>query len=325
MRLEPSLEQVAVGDTVRDYLEKRVPIPTLRQQLASPSSTAKIPDNVWREMCDLGWFALGLPEAHGGAGLGLSEEAALFRELGRHATPGSFVATTIGGRIAAAAGDENLREAICEGGVMVGLSVGEWLADATPGNLTLSLSANGATLHRVLEIETVGSLDPFVHLSRATVSAPICVSSNPLVISRARVLVAAQLLGVIEGARDMSSQYAVVRTQFGVPIGTFQAVKHRCADMAIAAYSCTAQTFAAAQVVEKEAVDAPVQAAAAFILAARGAQRSTADNIQNHGAIGFTWEHDAHLYLKRARTLALMCGGVNGSVDVILNETRHLL
>jgi alkylation response protein AidB-like acyl-CoA dehydrogenase len=121
----------------------------------------------------------------------------------------------------------------------------------------------------------------------------------------------------------MSAGYARTRFQFGKPIGAFQAVKHRCADMAIAAYATTGQIFQAALLVDARTEDAAFHAAAAYLLAVAGAKESTAANIQNHGGIGFTWEHDAHLFLKRAFALEHVLGGPRGACDAVLAPARH--
>jgi len=141
--------------------------------------------------------------------------------------------------------------------------------------------------------------------------------------NRARVLVAAEQLGIIEAVRDMSAAYAQVRTQFGKPIGSFQAVKHRCADMAVAAYATIGEVFQAALLVDAGTEDAGFHAATAYVLATNGAKVSTADNIQNHGGIGFTWEQDSHLFLKRALLLEHILGEQRRAYDAILAPKRH--
>jgi alkylation response protein AidB-like acyl-CoA dehydrogenase len=119
----------------------------------------------------------------------------------------------------------------------------------------------------------------------------------------AAVLVAAEAVGVAERALEMSVAHAKVRQQFGRPIGSFQAVKHRCADMAVRAeVARSVTTFAAAALAAGEA-DAPHHAHVAKALAVDAALANAADNVQNHGGMGYTWEGDAHLYLKRAWVL----------------------
>jgi len=122
----------------------------------------------------------------------------------------------------------------------------------------------------------------------------------------ASILVAAMLSGICEATRDQSAGYARVRTQFDVPIGSFQAVKHRCADSAVRAEAAVQVVSLAALTLEDGRADAPLLWAAARSVSADSALRNAADNIQDHGGIGYTGEHDAHLYLKRAQVLADM-------------------
>jgi alkylation response protein AidB-like acyl-CoA dehydrogenase len=112
--------------------------------------------------------------------------------------------------------------------------------------------------------------------------------------------------------------------QFGKPIGTFQAVKHRCADMAMRSHAATAQTMFAAFHVERRAGDAAFQAAAAVLVANKAANLNAADNVQNHGAIGFTVEHDAGLFARRAHMLEYAIGGQAAACPVVLAPERHL-
>jgi hypothetical protein len=136
------------------------------------------------------------------------------------------------------------------------------------------------------------------------------IDGGPLapVASLGRVLVATMLVGIAEQTRDMSVEYAKTRVQYGKPIGAFQAVKHRCADMAIRAQGAWDLTAVAALRLDTADDRAAPTAAAAKTVAVSAAITNAADNIQNHGAIGFTAEHEAHRYLKRARLLEPLCG-----------------
>ncbi len=114
------------------------------------------------------------------------------------------------------------------------------------------------------------------------------------------VLAAAEAVGVAERTLEASVEYAKVRQQFGKPIGSFQAVKHRCADMAVRVEAARASTFWAAVALRDGLEDAGRQVHVAKTLAVSAAIANASDNIQNHGGMGYTWEADAHLYLKRA-------------------------
>jgi alkylation response protein AidB-like acyl-CoA dehydrogenase len=138
----------------------------------------------------------------------------------------------------------------------------------------------------------------------------------------ATVLVAAEAVGVAERTLEMSVEYAKVRQQFGKPIGTFQAIKHRCADMATRTEVARAVvTFAAVAVADDEP-DADFHVHSAKALAADAAIENATDNVQNHGGMGYTWESDAHLYLKRARVLEHLCGSRIAHLDALAAPWR---
>ncbi|HZS16168.1 MAG TPA: acyl-CoA dehydrogenase family protein [Candidatus Dormibacteraeota bacterium] len=120
-------------------------------------------------------------------------------------------------------------------------------------------------------------------------------------IDRALVAISAELCGVAQRAMEMSVEYAKTRQQFGRPIGSYQAVSHKCADMLVAVESAKSLTYHAAWAVDNDVPEAPMAAAMAKAYASDAARKVTGDAIQVHGGIGFTWEHDMHLYFKRAK------------------------
>jgi alkylation response protein AidB-like acyl-CoA dehydrogenase len=125
---------------------------------------------------------------------------------------------------------------------------------------------------------------------------------------RANVLVAGAMCGVASATTAASVEYAKNRTQIGQPIGSFQAVKNRCAEMAVRAETVLSQTTYAGTVCDEGGPDAELQAAAARLIASTAAGENSADNIQSHGGIGFTDECDAHLYLQRWRAPESLLG-----------------
>jgi alkylation response protein AidB-like acyl-CoA dehydrogenase len=258
----------------------------------------------------------------------LAEEALLFREIGRGLGPGPFLATCLGARVAAGAGSAELCASILRGGTVVGLAelpVGVNLADplttdvdlydAVDVDLVLAVTPAAAALFEaraLRSVESVECIDPSTRtgtarLDEARAVAAVTVDSD-LVFLRGVVLSAAMLSGVAEAVRDMAAEHARSRIQFGKPIGVHQAVKHSCTNMALRAEAATCQTFLAAMTVEKGLPDAAFQASSAKIVATEAALHSARDNIQLHGGMGFTWEHDAHLMLKRAHVLSQIFG-----------------
>ncbi|MFI9187789.1 acyl-CoA dehydrogenase family protein [Streptomyces californicus] len=267
---------------------------------------------LWRELGAAGFFALRLPEEDGGVGLGLPEAVLLFEEAGRALLPGPLVATHLAaGRVKGAA----------EGAAVVTAADGDrpvaHLADAD-AVLAGGGPLDGEALRAfVAAARPVRSMDPLtpLHLpppepvaggpgrvavasggvAGRAVSAP---GRAPAYAGRLRyeaaLLSAAEQLGSAARTTDMAVQHARERQQFGAPIGSFQAVKHLCADMLARTEPARAAVYAAAVTGD------PLEIAAAKLLADEAAVRNARDCLQIHGGMGFTWEADVHLHLKRA-------------------------
>jgi hypothetical protein len=168
-------------------------------------------------------------------------------------------------------------------------------------------------------------IDPTRRLARVRFerAASVPVGADAASVRRwATVLAAAEAAGVAERALEMSVEYAKVREQFGRPIGSFQAIKHRCADMAVRAEVARSAVTYAAVAIEEARDDAPLAVHIAKSLATEAAITNAAENIQNHGGIGYTWEADAHLYLKRARLLEHVLGTRLEHLDAIAAPWR---
>jgi alkylation response protein AidB-like acyl-CoA dehydrogenase len=319
MDLLPNADQAEITSSVDAFLTAEFPRATVRELIAS---TDPVDRERWKRCAGLGWFGLGLPEEDGGVGYGVTEEALLFREIGRHLTPGPLLATVLGARVAAAAGATRAAAEILDGHSVVGLAEpagtdgSARVLDGVSADLVLLLGPDGATLTERAGWATltpVGCVDPASRLAHgrpgaAAVVARVETEKAAAIRERGVVLTAAMLVGLIEATRDMSTRYACQREQFGRPIGTFQAVKHRCADMAVRAEAAYSLTVLAALLVDRGHPDAALHVAAAKALTGVHAVANAADNIQNHGGIGVTAEHDAHLYLKRAHVLATLFG-----------------
>ena len=177
-------------------------------------------------------------------------------------------------------------------------------------------------------VESRPSMDPTRSLAdvRLHGARAVSLSANPDVVSRLRregtVLACAEAVGAIQRTVEMSVEYGKVRHQFGRPIGSFQAVKHRCSDMAVRAEVARSATIYATVSVRDAAVDAAFQASVAKVLCADAYIRNAADNVQNHGGMGFTWECDAHLFVKRARSFDQTLGARARHLDGIVERFR---
>ncbi len=283
-------EETAVRDAIRGVLAERLPLARVR---AVAQTEPGIDEALWREAGGLGWFGLGLPEAAGGAGYGAAEEMLLFVELGRGLTPGPWLGTVVAAHALAAGAF-----------LVLGSGAARYLPAATHG----------------LAVEGRPSIDPTRRLGDVRfsgIAAPPLAGDAATLRTLATLLAAAEAVGVAERTLEDSVEYAKVRQQFGRPIGSFQAVKHRSADMAVrveVARSLT--TFAAVALAEGEET-APRHVVAAKVLATDAALANAADNVQNHGGMGFTWEADAHLYLKRAWLLEHALGTRAAHLDAL--------
>ena len=303
------------------------------------------PDDVWKAAADLGWLGLALSEEHGGSGFGLSELAVVLEAQGRELSPGPFLPTVAASLVIDRCGSETLRTELLPG-----------LADGTTvGALGLSGSAVvGSDLDVTGEIPAVlGAPDADVLvliagddvvIVDATSDGVTVTALEPLDTSRSvgsvalrgvtvaedrvlrgaarrartvfRILASAEAVGVAWASLEMAVEYAKVREQFGRTIGTFQAVKHHAANMLVDAEQTTAAVWDAARADDLDSAWFPAAVAASHAI--RAQVFNAQNNIQLHGGIGFTWEHDAHLYLRRARTLAALIGdGADPLLDVV--------
>ncbi|MGQ4377841.1 acyl-CoA dehydrogenase family protein [Streptomyces sp. SAS_267] len=257
---------------------------------------------LWHELGAAGFFALRLPEAEGGVGQGLPEAVLAFEEAGRVLLPGPLIATHLAaGTVAgAAAGDVVVTSA--DGGLV------EWLeeADVVRGDVT------GA--------EPMVPVDPLTPLHRLPVTDGRPPGGGVLGAARtpdgllASLFTAAEQLGSAARTCESAVQHARTREQFGQPIGAFQAVQHLCAGMLARVEVARAAVYAASVTAD------PVDIAAARLLADRAAVRGARDCLQVHGGMGFTWESDVHLHLKRAWTRTHRTGGATRSEEELADD-----
>lgn len=254
---------------------------------------------LWAELGAAGFFALRLPEAAGGVGLGLPESVLLFEELGRALLPGPLAAT----ELAAAA-----VEGAAHGEAVVALAeAGQPVAHLADADALLVLTGDrprlltGGALRRVRDgARPVRSLDPGTPLWRPADLTAHADEGEPVSGGGARLrregalLTAAEQLGSAARSLEDAVQHARDREQFGAPIGSFQAVKHLCAEMLVRVGTARAAVYAAAVTGD------PAEIAGAKLLADEAAVRNARDCLQVRGGMGFTWEADVHLRLKRA-------------------------
>jgi alkylation response protein AidB-like acyl-CoA dehydrogenase len=265
-----------------------------------------------RQLGALGWYALALPEELGGSGLSAVEHALFFRELGRQCGPLDVLVQALA---ANAAADAGLRAALVAGEVAVVLAEpdGETvrLLGAAGADLALRVGPTGASLHDIsgLQVEARPGLDPATSMAILPELPPaLAERSGGAVWELGQLGAAAMLVGLAEAALGQIVDYAKVRETFGRKIGSYQAVRHPCADMALRVEGARCQLWYAAASLKGARADAQAHLDAAKHLANEAALANDDSNIQLHGGIGVTDEHDAHLLLKRSLLLGRLFG-----------------
>jgi alkylation response protein AidB-like acyl-CoA dehydrogenase len=259
----------------------------------------------------LGWLGLAIPEELGGAGFSLLEEVLLHRELGRHLMSPALLAGALAVHAALALDQPDLARRLMSGEARACLAQplrgDHILYDAAASDWLLVWGAQEITclpMHQATSIQPGRGIDRSVTLHRAVLAPPNqSAPTGAELRRRGELLVAAQLLGIAEAALDLAVDYAKLREQFGQPIGAFQAIKHRCADMAVRVRTLRPLVLMAALAERGGHADAAELIASARLLASRHALDNAAAGIQIHGAMGFTAECDAHRFLLRAHLL----------------------
>ena len=331
-------EHRALAQTVAGLLTKHESRAAARNLLAADADARPA---FWAELSGLGLLGLHIAEEHGGSGFGLAETLIVAEQMGRHLAPGPFVPTVITSAVLAAAGPDELRKrllpGLADGSVIGAAALGGEVrhADgAATGEAGVVISGHLADVllvpagDDVLVIETSAggvraevpaNLDQSRRAARVRLdAAPATVlpGARGLLTGVARAVLAAEAAGVAGETTQQAAEYAKVRQQFGRPIATFQAVKHHCANMLVAAELATAAAWDAGRAGLGGGDQLSYTAAIAAALAVPAAASNASLNIQVHGGIGFTWEHDAHLYLRRAAAIAAVVDAEQAAVEV---------
>ena len=329
MGLPISTEHIELADSVRNVLSERGAIGAARTTIDSGKTSVPF----WRDLVSLGWLGLHLPEQYGGQGFGTAELAVVLEELGRAVAPGGFLPTVIASELVRLTGTDEQRAALlpelCAGEVTAAVGFGgeltvdsdgavsgaggALLGGGSAGIFVLRSDADVVLVRRGpgVEVEVVGGIDgtrPAVRVSCSAASA-VAVLPNAFDTLRAvaQTFAAAEAAGGARACTEAAVEYAKTRSQFGRTIGSFQAVKHLCANMFVDTEVATAAAWDASRA-DLASAEGRFAAAVAADQATGAFARSAQRNIQVHGGIGFTWEHDAHLFLRRAYLLQAMFG-----------------
>jgi alkylation response protein AidB-like acyl-CoA dehydrogenase len=304
---------------------------TARELLASRSSLAKVREAaegksydpaLWTELVELGWPGIAIAEEHGGQGLGAVELAILSEELGYALAASPFLATVTAAEALGAAGTPEQQARwlpLLASGEATGAlgAVGGLVPDADAAAVIVLIGDDGVA--RVLaradaDITPVDSIDPTRRAARVSGDGEPLGGDGAAGIDRATVVVAAELVGVSQRALEMTLAYVKERKQFDTPVGAYQAVSHRCAQMLKDTEGARSATYYAAWAADAEpgvgGADFLAEASSlAKAAASDGGRDVTASAIQAHGGIGFTWEADVHWFYKRAQVDAALLGG----------------
>jgi alkylation response protein AidB-like acyl-CoA dehydrogenase len=318
MNFELTDDQRAIQRTAREFLaDSYKPEEIRRLAYETPRG---FEDEGWARICELGWPALLIAEEHGGLGLGVVELAVVQEELGAALAPSPFLSTVAAAALIGAAGSDEQRArwlpALAAGearGTVATLADdGGWTAvpDADGADVVVARDGEGWALAEGVSAEPVEALDPTRRLWRVRADGDV----DPLpgdagaAIDAIAVALAAESVGVARTAMDMAVRYAKEREQFGRPIGAYQAVSHACAQMLLEVEGARSTVLYAAWALDHEPESGPLAAAMAKAYASDAGWRVPAASLQVHGGIGFTWEHDLHLWLKRGKANAYLWG-----------------
>lgn len=333
-------EHYELADSVRSLVARVAPSEVLHAALESPVEN---PPPYWQAAAEQGLQGVHLAESVGGQGFGILELAVVLAEFGYGAVPGPFVPSAIASALIAAHDPQaKVLAELATGAAIAAYALDSGLTATRHGDVlvirgevrAVPAAAQASVLvlpvaiesrdewvvlrNDQLEIEAVKSLDPLrpiahVRANAVDVSDDALLSNLTVTTAHALMstLLSAEAVGVARWATDTASAYAKIREQFGRPIGQFQAIKHKCAEMIADTERATAAVWDAARALDdagKSSSDVEFAAAVAATLAPATAQRCTQDCIQVHGGIGFTWEHDTNVYYRRALMLAACFG-----------------
>jgi alkylation response protein AidB-like acyl-CoA dehydrogenase len=340
MNFELSDDQQAIKRTAKDFLAARYKLETVRALVEGEDGPG---DEQWRELAELGWPGVIVPEADGGLGLGAVELVVIQEEMGYALAPSPLFSTLAAALLLVAGGTDAHRErwlgplasGEARGSVAVWDSAAGWapdhseveladgtltatkvaVPDAASADFLIVAGADGG--HYLVETGADGvqiiaeqALDPTrglftVKLDHAPAES---LRADPERVSQAYATIvtalAAENVGVAQRAMEMAVGYAKDRKQFDRPIGSYQAVSHRCAQMLLEVEGARSLSYWAGWALDNEPETAARAASMAKAYAGDAGFRVAASALQVHGGIGFTWEHDLHFFLKRAKANA---------------------
>jgi alkylation response protein AidB-like acyl-CoA dehydrogenase len=365
-------EQQMLRDSAVRFAADAANSATVRE---SSASTKGYSPTVWKEMVDLGWTALAIPEKFGGLGLGQIEQSIVAAALGGPLMPSPLLAVTTATRALLLAGSDDQQQrwlpAIAGGETIATVALtgpnhdnktavelqgenGQYMLAGEAGFVVAGHVADllivaARTSEGGLKFVAIPATRPgitrersdYIDLTRAVARIrfdAVKVEAEEILeiggdttlasmLAYAKATVAAEQAAMADRALAITVDYTKQRVQFGQPIGMFQAIKHALADVAVATEAADSAVWYAAATADQRWHEFHEAAAVAKLLACQAASRAAAEMIQFHGGIGFTWEHDAHLYFRRARAATNLFGGLDAQTDIIcaamIEELSH--
>ncbi len=301
-------EQKEIKRVAHDLLAARSPFAKVREA----AQEGRYDSALWQELIGLGWPGIAVSAEHSGQDLGAVELAVLLEELAYACAPTPFLGTATAAAVIQATGTPEQRErwlpALASGEATGGVGPRTLVCDAADAAVLIVLDEDDARLldSSEADVEVLQSVDSTRTFARVAGDGEVLA---PGAAERVWSAIAAEVLGVCQRALDMTIEYVKDREQFGVPVGSFQAVSHRCAQMLLVTESIRSAAYFAAWTAEADPERLSEGAALAGASAGDGGREVTGSAIQAHGGIGFTWEADVHWLFKRAQLDALLLGG----------------
>jgi alkylation response protein AidB-like acyl-CoA dehydrogenase len=296
-------ERQLLRETVAALVNKQTSPAAVREAMESARG---YDESLWRLLCEqVGVAALLVPEEYGGAGGDLGDAAVVVEELGKGLVPTPLLGSMLA-ELALLAADEPDADALARlaHGTAIGAVVfdPEYVVNGGIADIVVAATDNKLTRWSEFSAKPVASMDPTRRLARVIPQRTAPVGADPGIVDAAAILLAAEQIGAATRCLEQTVDYTKERVQFGRPIGSFQALKHRMADLYVAVQA------ARAVVNDAVAEPSPSSAALARVAASEAFNKVAAEGIQLHGGIAITWEHDMHLYFKRAHGSSQLLG-----------------
>lgn len=323
MDFDLSKPQKLLKESARDLLARECKHDRVRALM--DSETAFDPA-LWQAIADQGWTGLVIPEAYGGLGLGVVELAAVAEEIGRECMPGPFLATLFASALIARLGTEEQKARYLEpiaagqwkatvarldegGDFVLDAGVADLILCVTPtGIVPVERGAEGLSIRRTPSIDETRKLCSVSFDGAERDVIRYDAAGLGAAIDLATVALCAEMVGGMQWVLDTAVEYAKTRQQFGRPIGSFQAVQHQCADMLLLTESARSATYYAAWALTESDPSAEVAVSVAKAWCSDGFREVCNRGIQIHGGIGFTWEHNLHIYFRRSKASETLFG-----------------